>query len=101
MTSELVERWYSSAAYPVIQHVVTPISNLTPIAFLDVLALALAVGAVLVWVRALRTRGRRARAAAHAAVVTLVGLVAAYGFFQLLWGLNYQRLRLPQKLVVA
>src|SRR5262245_7877271 len=97
---DLVERWYSSAAYPLIQHLLTPISNLTPIAFLDVLALALVAGFVLLWVRALGSRGRRARAAGKAAIVTLAGIGVIYVLFQIVWGLNYQRVRLPEKLVL-
>src|SRR5262245_22325864 len=97
---DLVERWYSTAAYPSIQRFVTSISNLTPIAFLDVLAVALAAGTALLWVRALSAHGRRARASGRAAVLTLAALAAGYVLFQGLWGLNYQRVRLPQKLVL-
>src|SRR5688572_17055154 len=98
---DLVERWYSSAAYPLIQHVITPISNLIPVAFLDVLIVASLAAVTVVWWRPLRTaRGQRARAAGRAAALTLIGLVAIYVAFQSLWGLNYQRVRLPDKLVL-
>lgn len=98
----LVERWYSSTAYLTVQHVITSFSNLTPIAFLDVLAIALAVGLAALWWRACRReRGRRrTRAVGRALGVTIVGVVGAYVFFQLLWGLNYQRVRLADKLAL-
>ncbi len=37
MSAPLVERYYSRAAYPALQHLVTTGSNLVPIALLDVL----------------------------------------------------------------
>ncbi len=41
--ARLVERWYSTGVYPVIQRVLTPVSNLVPFALLDVLAVAASV----------------------------------------------------------
>src|SRR5689334_10754097 len=96
---ELVERWYSSAVYPLIQRFVTPASNVLPFALLDVLVLALLGVAVFLCLRVVRARGKRARAAAQSLGILLAGLAASYVLFQLLWGLNYQRVRLSEKLV--
>ena len=38
--ASLVERGYSTGVYPVIQRVLTPVSNLVPFALLDILAVA-------------------------------------------------------------
>lgn len=97
---ELVEQWYSNAAYPIIQMVVTTISNLLPVAVLDLLSLAAVSALAIVWWRAVRTTPGRARALGRAAGLTGVALVCVYVAFQLLWGLNYQRLRLVSKLVL-
>ena len=88
---DLVERWYSSFLYPAIQHAVTSISNLTPIAFLDIVIVAALIGVVLVW-----WTQRPGRAAA----TTVAAVAGLYVAFQLLWGLNYHRVRLTEKLVL-
>ena len=98
---ELVERWYSSAFYPASQHIVTSISNLTPIPFLDMAIAAAVIGVVLLWWSAWRKgEGKRGRAMGRAALFTLAGVAGIYVLFQLLWGLNYQRVKLADKLVL-
>lgn len=98
LPSPAVERWYSSGLYPLLQRAVTPISNLAPFALFDALCVcAVAAAAILVYrrVRAAGWTRGLARAAATAAVVA----AAAYLAFLAMWGLNYRRVPLVEKLV--
>jgi hypothetical protein len=98
----LVEAWFSTGIYPAIQHAVTPLSNLVPIAVLDVLivvalaALVVAIGRAVGAARRQRRIGPLLETTAHrvtaAAVVYLVFLV--------LWGFNYRRVRMRDRLAV-
>jgi hypothetical protein len=92
-----VERFYSNGLYPVIQGWVTPASNQVPIALLDIAAgcLLLAAGVAL---RSLVRRVGRRGAAAHAASTLVGGSAIIYLLFLALWGLNYRRVPLQQKL---
>ncbi|MBI2828892.1 MAG: DUF3810 family protein [Acidobacteria bacterium] len=97
-----VERWFSTGFYPALQRHVTPLTNLLPFAVLDVLVVAGCAAALTVLIRAVqearRTRGMwpvlRALGdlAAAAASVYLVFLV--------LWGLNYRRVPMTERLIV-
>jgi hypothetical protein len=97
-----VERWYSTGIYPRIQQVVTPISNLFPFALFDVLT----VGAVLIVIGALVRSVRRARRARRWSTVfvtlghILVGASAMYLVFLGIWGFNYRRVPVSQRLVL-
>jgi hypothetical protein len=98
--SHAVERWYSQGLYLRVQPVVTSISNRVPIAWFDLaLGLLLVLGAV-VFVRRTRRNGFRAalRQTAGSALVTCAVL---YLLFLVLWGLNYRRVPLEQKLDYA
>src|SRR5579864_4948803 len=98
-----IDRFYARDAYPILQGVVTTMSNAIPLAVLDLLLLALAL--VLVrWavrgVRLTRTRGARLalwdvfrRLVRTASIVTLL--------FLLMWGLNYRRTSLEASLHLA
>jgi len=94
--SQLVEAWYSRRVYPAIQAVVTPFSNTVPVALLDV-----AIGVLVVAVA--RGFRRRVRAAGFVRAlaggfVTLATLTATmFVAFLILWGLNYRRVPLEQK----
>ena len=98
--SALVERWYAGGLYPVVQRTVTPIANLVPLAVFDLLIL---LGAVYVLAvigggarRAWRTR--RVSPAAGAVWRVLVSAAAVYLMFLGLWGLNYRRVPLADRL---
>jgi hypothetical protein len=96
--SSWIESWYSGGLYPGIQRIVTPLTNTVPVALLDV-----AAGALLV-VAAVRFRRRVHKSGLRSALVGgLAGLVtlsaAAFVAFLLLWGLNYRRVALDQKVV--
>jgi hypothetical protein len=98
----LVERWYSTGAYPVIQHLLTPISNLFPFALLDVLVVAALCAALLVLVRSvLRSRRKKTW---KPVLVTLASFIFAgaviYLLFLAIWGLNYRRVPMSERLVL-
>ena len=98
-----IERGYSTAIYPEIQRLVTPVSNLVPFALFDVLtvtavvvliaALALAIS------RAMAERRFRPVGTLAVSLVTTAALV--YLVFLAVWGLNYRRVPMSQRLVLA
>lgn len=95
-----VERIYSAGLYPVLQRSITSVSNKAPFALLDVLLLA-GVGA---WLAAAVINVRRtfrlgpARGLWRLAVHAVVPPAALYLAFFVLWGLNYRRVPLADKL---
>jgi hypothetical protein len=103
VSPSFIERWYSTGLYPRIQYIVTPISNLLPFAVFDVLT----VGAVVVVLGSLVRAIRRARQARRfsilfAALGNIVsGAAIAYLAFLLLWGFNYRRLPMTERLVMG
>jgi Protein of unknown function (DUF3810) len=94
-----VERIYSTGIYPVMQRVWTSASNLVPFALIDVL-IAFVAGLWIVMLAVDLSRGRSgwARAAAAAVARTLVAAAALYLAFLIVWGLNYRRVPLAEKL---
>jgi hypothetical protein len=96
-----IERLYSTGAYPVLQRSITALSNRIPFALIDVLLLSAIVG----WLAAAAIEVRRAlrlepaRAAWRLAVRTVVTAAVLYLGFLALWGFNYRRLPLEEKLV--
>jgi Protein of unknown function (DUF3810) len=95
----LIERAYSSSLYPRLQRVVTSTSNLAPFALFD----ALIIGTLLAWLIAIaidlvRCRGGWARIVARLLVRAIVWPAAFYLLFLLVWGLNYRRVPLADKL---
>ena len=92
-----VERLYSHGVYPAVQRKLTLLTNLSPIALLDVGIAVLLLA--LVWTWAVRRRRQGWRAASRRMFVTLVRVSAVvYLAFLALWGLNYRRVPLEQKL---
>jgi len=97
MPPEQVERLYSERFYPAIQGPLTMVTNLVPVAFFDVAAIVLMAVLVPLFVRRVRSLGTL-RAIVRT-VTTTVGIAAvAYLLFLALWGLNYRRVPLEQKL---
>ena len=98
----LVEHWYSTGLYPLLQHVLTPVSNLLPFAWFDVMLTTAVAGALFALIRA----GRRAwRARRPAILLSTVGSVVAvaatlYLAFLILWGFNYRRIPMEERLVL-
>jgi Protein of unknown function (DUF3810) len=92
-----VERWYSQAFYPKIQWSLTPVTNVVPIALLDLAAGGLILLAISRAGRGLR-KGPSKLAVRRLVVSVVVFAAGAYLAFLCLWGLNYRRVPLEQKL---
>lgn len=95
-----IERYYVPDVYLPTQRFITPIANLIPLAIFDVLLVV-----SVVWVMALLLRGVRSswrdRQVAPVAKVfwrLLVFAASTYIAFLAVWGLNYQRVPLSEKL---
>jgi hypothetical protein len=93
-----VERLYSARVYVAIQPRVTSASNLAPVALFDLLI----VGVALLWlglsVRAARRSSGWLQGVAGALARAAVWSAALYLVFLAVWGLNYRRVRLRDKL---
>ena len=100
--STTIERWFSTGLYPALQRHVTPVSNLLPFAVLDVLAVAWCAAIAVVVIRAAHAarKTRRVlpvfRALGHLASAAALVYLA----FLMLWGLNYRRVPMAERLVV-
>lgn len=92
-----MERWYSRGIYPPIQRVLTSISNLVPFALFDLFCIAAIVIFVLLVYRSVRAAGW-IRGSMHAAARLLPAAAAVYLVFLVVWGLNYRRVPLSEKL---
>jgi hypothetical protein len=98
-----VEDWFSTSTYPTIQRIITPVSNIVPVALLDALCIAAVIIVAASVIRSVRA-ARRARNVWP--VVSAVGRLCAaaaavYLVFLAVWGLNYRRLPMEQRLSVA
>jgi uncharacterized protein DUF3810 len=100
MSPAAVERFYSKGAYPLLQSQLTAISNLTALAIFDVLILTVLGAWFLLAVRDLGwNRGSSwLRGVAAIVVRTVVWAAGFYIVFLLIWGLNYRRTPLVDKL---
>ncbi len=97
LPSRLVEVWYSRGIYPVLQAPMTSVSNTVPIALLDISVLILVAALGFGFWRRVRAVG--ILRALTSGVVTLLTLTAVvFLLFFVLWGLNYRRLPLDQKI---
>ncbi len=94
----VVEAWYSAGLYPPLQRVLTSLSNLLPFALFDVLILAIPAAWIALGIRDVRRSSQRMRAGARWALRTAAGAACLYLAFLLVWGFNYRRLPLEQKL---
>ena len=95
-----VEKVYSTGLYPHLAACVKPLTRWSPVPVLDVLLVTAAIGLPAWWIWQIRAAGagRKWRAAGRAAFATLTLAAALVCAFELLWGLNYQRLPLTAKL---
>ena len=93
-----VERVYSMRVYPAIQGVLTPLSNRAPFALFDLLisvTVALVAGSVFV---DLVRREAVSRVLLHLVWRSAIGAAGFYLVFLIVWGLNYRRQPLTDKL---
>jgi Protein of unknown function (DUF3810) len=97
---EGIERWYSTGVYPVLQRLMTSISNRAPFALADVAVVGAIAAWLLMMVSELRDKTRDGLGAALGRVAgrTVVAMAAIYLAFLGLWGLNYRRIPLEKKL---
>ena len=102
MSPFAIERLYATGIYPALQRTLTPVSNVVPFAVLDVLALCALVLLAAATVRAARRarRTRRLGPAVHLSFVLLVAAASVYLAFLVLWGLNYRRVPMQERLMV-
>jgi hypothetical protein len=103
LPAPLVESWYASRVYPSLQPAVTGLSNRAPFAFFDALIAAAAVWLVATAVRIVRgpRKGSRLFAAFRASANVAALAAVVYLAFLLLWGLNYRRVPLDQRVDFA
>jgi hypothetical protein len=97
-----IERWYSTGLYPRVQHLVTPVSNLLPFALFDVLTIAAALATIAALIAGIRRARQQRKWSPLLRTLANVGAAAAvvYLAFLVLWGLNYRRLPMAQRLVL-
>jgi hypothetical protein len=93
----MVERWYSEGFYPLLQRLLTPVSNRVPFALFDVLWIGVAAAAVTACYRAIRSAGWRG-GAVRVAVYAARAVALIYVLFLCSWGLNYRRVPLIDRL---
>jgi hypothetical protein len=95
-----VENVYSTGLYPHLAAWGKALTRPLPVPMLDLLLIAAAIGVPAWWIWKIRSAapGGRWRAAGRAAFATLTLAAALVCAFELLWGLNYQRLPLTAKL---
>jgi hypothetical protein len=97
-----VERWFSTGLYPLVQRRLTPIANVLPFAWLDVLAIAALIAVMIAVVRAVRRTRHTGRMGpvlrTCGALITASAVV--YLVFLLLWGFNYRRVPMSVRLDV-
>jgi hypothetical protein len=97
-----VEFWYSTTAYPRIQRLLTPFSNFFPFAFLDLLLLIVLPTVVIRVIAAVRKswHARDLRPLGRTVFHLVATMAALYVAFLVLWGLNYRRVRMAERLVL-
>ena len=95
--ARVIERWYSQGLYPVLQSRLTAASNLAPFALLDALIIIVAAAWLVLAAADLARRGWW-RALVATVWRALVWAAALYVVFLLVWGLNYRRARLTERL---
>jgi hypothetical protein len=96
----VVEGWYSTGLYPLLQHPMTGLSNRVPFALADVAIVTVVVLWLFMAAFDLRRSGRPRIVAALGRIGARTVLFAAaiYLAFLAMWGLNYRRLPLERKL---
>jgi hypothetical protein len=100
VSSQFVERVYSNRLYASLQPALTSVSNLAGIALIDLLLVVTVAAWLLLAVRdfSRSPQESRRRILGRIGLRTLAWSAAAYLAFLALWGLNYRRVRLVDKL---
>lgn len=99
---DVIERWFSAGIYPPIQRQVTPLSNLLPFAVLDVLTIAACAAVLTALMRSVRTswQTRQVWPVLRTFVHLTTAAALVYLAFLVLWGFNYRRLPMTERLLV-
>jgi hypothetical protein len=92
-----VERWYSTAVFPLVQGVLTRVSNLVPFALFDVAILVLLGAGIWLFARDLRARTRWTTLLGRWGLRLATTAAVLYIAFVLIWGLNYRRVPLASR----
>jgi hypothetical protein len=99
LPATLVERLYSTGVYPILQRALTSASNLAPFPLIDLLIVVAALWPVSIAIALWRVfRQRTSRQARRLILMVVIPPAATYVAFLLLWGFNYRRLPLDDKL---
>lgn len=100
--SAAVEERFSTAVYPVVQRLLTPVSNAVPFALFDLLTVGGAALLVASLVRAVRRtrRERRWRPLRRVVARVATGIAVVYLLFLATWGLNYRRIPMAERLAM-
>jgi hypothetical protein len=103
LPAETVEALFSTGVYPRIQNLLTPISNAFPFALFDLLVAAAVTGAAAIVVRGVRAAraARQPRPIVSALGHFAAAAAVAYLVFLGLWGFNYRRVPMGQRLLLA
>jgi len=97
LPSGWVERVYSRKLYLEFQPYVTSVSNLSPVAFFDIFAVAALFAGITMWARDWRACGfRKSVIRCSTRVITTAAVL--YLLFFISWGMNYRRVPLESKL---
>jgi hypothetical protein len=96
----LIERWFSAGLYPHLQRVVTPVTNLTPFAWFDVILIAVVGGAIALLIFSGRQarRERSWRPVISRIWTLIVASACCYLLFLTMWGMNYRRVSMTERL---
>jgi hypothetical protein len=88
-----VERFYARGVYPVLQGILTPLSNRVPIALFDVAIATFLTILIVSWVSAIRAARKKQllRSLWRGLSATATLLAVVYLWFLAAWGLNYAR----------
>jgi hypothetical protein len=103
LPAAVVERYFSTSFYPFIQRFLTPLANGFAWAALDVMLAVALVAIVAIISRGVRAswRVRRPTPLLRAVWSLLAATAAGYLAFLLLWGLNYRRIPLTDRLEIT
>src|SRR6187401_1821723 len=84
----LIERWFSAGLYPHLQRVVTPVTNLAPFAWFDVILIAVIGGAMALLISGGRQsrRERSWRPLINRVWTLMVASACCYLLFLTMWG---------------
>jgi hypothetical protein len=98
--SSFVERWFAAGFYPRLQRIVTPFTNLLPFAWFDIILIVVVGGAITLLVTAGRQarHERKWRPLLNRVWRLVVAAAGGYVLFLTLWGMNYRRLPMTERL---